>query len=152
MSLEEEVRENTKVLLRVEQMLGVVAVLVSQPQEAAAAEREHACAIARTAAAALFAEYRGDAPADCPPAAAPAPEPAPAEEKPAAPDAAKAEQAQAPAQAVTLDDVKKAAVSAASANGRDFLVEVLSDFGVEKVSELQPDQYAEAIERFGMRA
>jgi hypothetical protein len=150
MSLEEEVRENTKVLLRVEQMLGVVAVLVSQPQEAAAAEREHACAIARTAAAALFAEYCGGAPA-CSPAAAPS-EPAPAEEKPAAPDAAKAEQAPAPAQAVTLDDVKKAAVSAASANGRDFLVEVLSDFGVEKVSELQPDQYAEAIARFGMRA
>lgn len=46
--------------------------------------------------------------------------------------------------AVSYDDVKNAALALAAKKGRDGLLKVLGEFGVQKATDLKPEQYAEA--------
>jgi hypothetical protein len=46
----------------------------------------------------------------------------------------------------TADDVRKALRAYAKENGKDASHEILDDLGVKSVSEMEPEQYQEAIE------
>lgn len=74
-----------------------------------------------------------------------APKPAPkarAKKKPAAKKAAKTDT---PAKAPSLDEVRAALVGLADSKGKAAAIGVLSDLGVDRVSDLKADQYTDAV-------
>ena len=77
------------------------------------------------------------------PAPEPAPAPSPAPEAAAAPEPVPAPEPE----PVTETQLKQAALDAAARNGREFLVNALHKFAVEKVTELMPDQYQAFVDK-----
>jgi len=90
-----------------------------------------------------LAGIRAKAKADPKPAAAAPTAPVPTQSAPAATTVESPSETTAPA--VAVGDVNTAIIGLAKAKGRDAAVAVLQQFGVTKVPELKPAQYADVI-------